>query len=158
MSSGSSMVTSALLSSGKRQAALLGMSANPPSGLSGHQGIVRYLTQCQHFQDVFILPVFSHMFVEKHHHMQSFEDRMMMCQLAFEQESTEQCKVEVTTFEQTAKEHYLHISGPNYRVGTVDVLEYLLQQDQYKDMEFTFVLGSDTFRDLANGKWKQADR
>jgi len=40
------------------------------------------------------------------------------------------------------------------RVGTADLLDMLLEQEP--DSEFTFCLGSDTFVDLTNWKWKRS--
>ena len=40
------------------------------------------------------------------------------------------------------------------RVGTADLLEMLLEQEP--DTDFTFCLGSDTFIDLTDWKWKRS--
>lgn len=41
------------------------------------------------------------------------------------------------------------------RIGTVDILRKLRQE--FPDVEFTLLLGGDTFRDLIAGKWKSGD-
>lgn len=48
------------------------------------------------------------------------------------------------------KEEELH----SLRVGTADLLDLLLEQEP--DSDFTFCLGSDTFLDLSNWKWKRS--
>lgn len=43
-------------------------------------------------------------------------------------------------------------------VGTAALLEYLHQQPNSDDVEYTFCLGADAFMDLTAGKWKESAR
>ena len=46
----------------RRRVCLFGTSADPPTGRGGHMGIVQYLASLDDFDEVRILPVYSHMF------------------------------------------------------------------------------------------------
>jgi len=46
----------------KRRVCLFGTSADPPTGIGGHLGIAKYLASMDAFDEVRILPVYSHMF------------------------------------------------------------------------------------------------
>jgi len=46
----------------KRKVCLFGLSANPPTGESGHLGIIRHLATQHDFDEIRVLPVYSHMF------------------------------------------------------------------------------------------------
>lgn len=59
---------------------LFGLSANPPSGLEGHVGIVRYLVQSNLFSEVWVFPVYQHMYQSKRV-MESYDHRIEMCRL-----------------------------------------------------------------------------
>ncbi len=146
----------------EKKIALFGLSGNPPTGLLGHQGIVRTLVQCGNFDEVWILPVYAHIFSSKRNQLVEFEDRLHMCELSFSQESSELCVVRICTFEKDAAEHYMTIHGSNYRTGTVDLLEYLHQRDSFLQDEemrkYYFVVGMDSVTDMAAGKWKNVER
>lgn len=135
-----------------KRVALLGLSANPPSGLGGHQGIVRGLVGSDQFDEVWIMPVHRHMFSAKDTQLLPFEQRMEMCRLCFQGESNGHCMVKVVPLEQEAAEFF----GADYRVGTIDIIDFIKQR--HPDHQITLVLGLDTFSDLACGKWKQSDR
>ncbi len=130
---------------------LFGLSANPPTGLHGHQGIVKRLVESGEFEEVWILPVYRHIMKDLTGSA-PFEDRYEMCRLCFEPESTNSTRVKVLKLE----EELFHQFPPDVRVGTIDILKHI--HDHYKDVEeITLVLGQDTFRDLALGKWKDFD-
>ena len=126
--------------------ALFGLSGNPPTGESGHAGIVRYLVQSGQFQEVWVLPVYRHQFFSKA--LVTFEDRVKLCQLSFEDFSSETCAVRVITIERDVEEVVS-------RHGTVDTLSYVHQQCPLARLHL--ILGSDTYDDIAMGRWKQGE-
>jgi len=139
--------------------ALYGLSANPPSGLGGHEGIVQYLVDSVKFDEIWILPVYQHIFSSKRK-LAEFNHRIEMCKLCFEDHSSSTTTVRVMSLEKEVCEHYLEVNGPYYRVGTVDILRFLLDRQRTKQGQsdhISLILGSDTFIDLACGKWKEAD-
>ncbi|KAJ1432696.1 hypothetical protein B484DRAFT_24626 [Ochromonadaceae sp. CCMP2298] len=171
-----------------RRVAIFGSSANPPTGTSGHVGIVRHMVKSGLFDELWVLPVYQHMFAAKRH-LEAFEHRVQMCRLCMEPESTSACRVRVLEVEREAAEALLP-KGVG-RVGTVDVLDFICEKlrlpvDAHADgnaaaadapavdgeggsgdrlggvdgggLQLHLLLGSDTFRDLASRKWKQADR
>lgn len=138
-----------------RKVALFGLSANPPTGHSGHLGIVRFLVETGLFDEVWVLPVYQHMFAAKRS-MEIFEHRVEMCRLCMEDESTTACKVRVMMIEKYAAEYYEQKEGKDFRVGTVDILDYI--HDQCPGLDLHLVLGTDTYKDLISRRWKQADR
>ncbi len=66
------------------------------------------------------------------------------------------CRVRVMTIEREAAEHYERVEGKEYRVGTVDILDFILSH--FSGIQLHLVLGTDTYKDLIAGKWKQSDR
>ena len=137
--------------------ALYGLSANPPTGLHGHQGVVRYLVRCGIFNEVWILPVYSHMFSSKSN-LASFEDRVEMCRRSMLEESTSQSRVRVLELEKNFFDYYNRSNSAGelpFRVGTVDILEFL--NAHYASVRFHLVLGTDTYNDLIDGKWKRSE-
>lgn len=46
----------------KRRVCLFGLSADPPTGSGGHLGIVEHLASMEMFDQIRVLPVYSHMF------------------------------------------------------------------------------------------------
>lgn len=138
-----------------RKVALFGLSANPPTGHSGHLGIVRFLVETGLFDEVWVLPVYQHMFAAKRS-MELFEHRVEMCKRCMESESTPACKVRVMMIEKYAAEYYAEKEGKDFRVGTVDVLDYI--HNHCPGLDLHLVLGTDTYKDLITRRWKQADR
>lgn len=69
----------------KKRIVLFGLSANPPTGLGGHMGIIRYFS-CMIliqnvlfvalFDEVWILPVYRHAYSSKRS-LESFEHRFI---------------------------------------------------------------------------------
>lgn len=138
-----------------RKVALYGLSANPPTGHSGHLGVVEYLVETGLFDEVWILPVYQHMFSTKRA-MESFHHRVAMCNLCMPGASRPDCKVHVKEIEKYAAEHYEEKEGSAFRVGTVDILDYILSS--WPGLRLNLVLGTDTYQDLMARKWKQSDR
>ena len=82
----------------KKRVCLFGTSADPPTGKGGHEGIVTHLasislkstvntvgsTTLPYFDEIRVLPVYRHMFREKRNKQASYEDRMKLCRLAFQ--------------------------------------------------------------------------
>lgn len=136
--------------------AIFGISANPPTGNNGHLGVVKYLLQSHIFREIWVLPVYEHIYSEKSS-LAPFDDRLEMCRLSMESSSTPQCTVRVLPVEKFACEHYRTIHGDRFRVGTIDVLDFIRSQ-YLKHAELHLVLGTDTFNDLSNKKWKDSDR
>lgn len=134
--------------------ALFGLSANPPTYAHGHNGIVRTLIHSGDYSHVLILPVYEHIFSKK---LVPFEHRVKMCELCFGGLSTPSCTVHVLPLEQVVAEE-MSITRPDQRVGTIDIVDYLLTHIDKPDVEIHLVLGKDTFRDLINRKWKDSDR
>mmetsp|Transcript_28799 Transcript_28799/g.48576 ORF Transcript_28799/g.48576 Transcript_28799/m.48576 type:complete len:266 (+) Transcript_28799:174-971(+) len=127
--------------------AVFGLSGNPPTGECGHAGIVRYLVQSGEFHEIWVLPVFKHQFASKDS-LISFEVRVAMCQLAFEEYSSDKCTVRVLTLERDVEEVVP-------RHGTVDTLTYI--KGRCPQVRLHLILGSDTYNDIAKGKWRRGE-
>lgn len=138
-----------------RKVALFGLSANPPTGHSGHLGIVRFLVQTGLFDEVWVLPVYQHMFASKRF-MEAFDHRVAMCHECMDDASSSSCNVRIMEIEKYAAEHFEKKEGPDFRVGTVDILDYI--DELCPGLDVHLVLGTDTYKDLIARKWKQADR
>jgi nicotinate-nucleotide adenylyltransferase len=129
---------------------LFGLSANPPTGLSGHAGIVRWAaTEAKDVDEVWVLPVYRHAFADKRE-MPIFEHRMNMARLAFENLEGVSKRVIVKDTEKKVAQSM----PPGVTIGTIDVVRELMKA--HPDVEFSLLLGSDTHRDLISGKWKEA--
>lgn len=141
-----------------KKVAVFGLSANPPTGLHGHQGIVRRLCISHQFDEVWILPVFTHMYASKRDLLIPFEYRVQMCHLCFDGETTEGTTVRVTELEKSAFEAQNCSSSTSEKqyLGTVDIVD-IIKRDE-PACSITLVLGGDAFRDLLMGKWKQSQR
>jgi nicotinic acid mononucleotide adenylyltransferase len=136
--------------------ALFGISANPPTGSGGHLGIVKYLISTRLFDEIWILPVYKHIYVSKNN-LESFEHRLEMCKLCFLEESTEKCRVRVLNLEEIVANNYLQKFGKEFRMGTIDVLNYLNEIYSNK-ITLHLVLGADTYNDLIANKWKESEK
>jgi len=140
----------------REQVLLVGLSANPPTYRGGHVGIMEYFARGKQFDQIWALPVYSHMFVTKRE-LAPFEHRVAMLKLAL----GDVPKVKVVEVERELGEaavNYATKAGlplHEVRVGTVDVLCHL--QRTFPHIEFSLVLGTDTYADLAAGKWKRGD-
>eukprot|EP01031_Cornospumella_fuschlensis_P026058 gene26058-31464_t len=136
---------------------LFGVSANPPTGLGGHQGIVRSLVSQEKYDEVWVLPVFNHIYSSKRSLLLPFFHRVNMCQLCFERESNDRCIVKVSTIEEEVSKVFAEsCHAGDCRVGTIDILDHLFKNNH--DVEFYLAVGLDSFLDLKNRKWKESDR
>ncbi len=131
----------------KSQVLLFGLSGNPPTGDTGHRGIVKQIAKQKLFDEIWILPVYSHTFSSKKN-LLPFKTRMDMSILNFQ--DLPNCKV--LPIEQNAFEYYNKLTGKAEPVGTIDLLNYLRPLNN--SIEYTFCLGTDTFNDLLAGKWE----
>lgn len=143
-----------------RRVLLFGLSANPPTGLGGHAGIVRWALAQPAFDafdgaapdQIWILPVYRHAFASKRD-MPAFEHRLAMARLAFEAGLPDGAgRVVVQETERTMAEA---AADPAARIGTIDLLDHL--EAAHPGTRFALLLGADTYRDLTEGKWKRAD-
>ena len=148
-----------------RSVCLFGLSANPPTGASGHQGIVRKLLSLEKFDEVWILPVYTHMFASKRR-LAPFNDRIEMCRRCFtplgtsippikgvEVGNVRPCSVRVSDIERIVCLKRIAELGENTHSGTAEVLDEL--KSQFPGIKFSWCLGEDTYRDLVRGKWRR---
>eukprot|EP01041_Mallomonas_annulata_P003542 gene3542-7047_t len=134
--------------------ALFGSSANPPT--LGHHKIVEYITKQRNdlFDEIWVLPVYHHIFKSKRK-LESYNDRVVMCKPSFEPLSTTKCQVRVLPVEENVFESNETFRTGTARCGTIDILLYL--KALYKDVQFTLILGTDTYNDLIARKWKRSE-
>jgi nicotinate (nicotinamide) nucleotide adenylyltransferase len=125
---------------------LFGTSANPPTGMGGHLGVVVEGAAREGVDEVWILPVFRHAFEHKRE-MPSFEHRFRMAELAFATVP----KARVID----AERRCALAMGTPARVGTVDVVRMLIAENP--SVRFGLLLGADTHQDLVAGRWKESD-
>jgi len=150
----------------KRRICCFGTSANPPTGRGGHVGVVEALLQWKDphpFDEIMVLPVYRHTFASKRDQLLDFDHRVAMCRLAFSNLSPRVVvsRAEERSFERLARGVTSEEEMASLRVGTADLLEMLLQEEQQgaqngMTTEFSFCLGADTFMDLTDWKWKRS--
>jgi len=70
-----------------RKILLYGISGNPPHGRRGHLGVIEKVIDTLSFDEVWILPVYIHIY-QKQSWLESYEDRLRMCELNFIPSST----------------------------------------------------------------------
>lgn len=143
-----------MTASAKRLVMLFGLSADPPTGLGGHAGMVRWAAQAQvvglgRVDEVWVLPVYRHAFESKLD-MTRFEHRFRMAQLAFESLEGIEGRVRVLDIERR-----LALARPDELVGTIDVVRALCAE--HPSVQFALLLGADTHRDLLAGRWKESE-
>ncbi len=143
-----------------RRIALFGLSANPPTGECGHVGIVRALVKSGRFDEIWILPVYQHMYSSKRN-LVAYDQRLQMCRVAFVPESSPSCVVKVLMTEREAFEAAADkpgVDAKTVRVGTIDVIKFIKSRyEPGKVPDLSLVLGSDTFKDIMSGKWKDSE-
>jgi len=138
----------------KKKICIFGTSANPPT--LGHRDIVAYLASLVEFDEIIVLPVYEHMFERKRCNnnsinSSSFQDRLDMAKLAFSNISS---NVIVSDLE---RQCYFHgIKQIQQRVGTADLLGFIKSRDNCA-VDYSLTLGSDTFADLMDMKWKRSN-
>lgn len=140
-----------------RVVVLFGTSANPPTGLGGHAGMVRWAALEARIPElggarpdqVWVLPVYVHAYEEKRD-LERFEHRLAMARLAFEHlPGVERGRVQVLELERELAE------ATDARLGTIDVVRAL--EARYPETRFVLLLGADTYRDLAEDRWKESE-
>jgi nicotinic acid mononucleotide adenylyltransferase len=145
----------------RREILLYGTSANPVTGMQGHLGAISHC-QSMGFDEIWILPVYKHIYSTKSG-LAPFEHRVAMTQLAVAalpptppRPSGQGC-VRVMELERELFEHLLQATDKSeeLRIGSIDLIQYLVRR--FPDASFTMLLGSDTYADLQNGKWKNGD-
>lgn len=135
--------------------AVFGTSADPPH--KGHMMVVQMLVDSGDYDEVWVLPVYVHMFSSKDKSLSPFDQRMEMCRLAFEHCASTNCNVKVLPLEKLACEAATSVNdGKPVRVGSSLILDLIHLLYPGTTGRTTFVLGSDTFLDLIKGKWKNA--
>ena len=140
---------------------IFGLSANPPTGLGGHAGIVRWAAKDARLQpwggagadEVWVLPVYRHAFAAKRQ-MASFDHRLAMARLAFESLPDLEGRVRVLETEREVVEAFA-VDEPDAVIGTVDVVRWL--DARHDGVEWALLLGADTYRDLQEGRWKESE-
>ncbi len=160
-----------------RTVMLFGLSANPPTHMGGHAGIVSWgaenlkadlpndekpelARENVAMDEVWVMPVFKHLFSSKSN-LVDFDHRFNMAKLAFENLPGIEGRVKVSDVERQVITEALDQAvqkgeGPeSVRVGTIDIVERLIADNP--DTEFVLALGGDTYRDLKGGKWKRGD-
>lgn len=130
----------------KRKVALFGASFDPPTGTSGHGGIISYLSKV--FPEVWLIPVYQHPFLTKRKRT-PYEHRLQMLNLQFGALSN-------VTISNAEKELFdfrenLGLKGEDLIFGTYDLIEFV--KNKNPDCSFHFVLGFDALLDLIHGKW-----
>lgn len=155
---------------GKR-VALFGLSADPPTGPRGHQGLVRRLAGEGLFDEIWwaplspplppartnpnpnlyrVLPVYRHAFSAKNS-LAPFDHRIAMCRLNFGEGGGEGARVRVLPLEKELAER----AGPSAKLGTVDIVAEVLSS--CSGVQLSLVLGLDTARDLLAGRWQRGE-
>ena len=142
---------------------VFGLSANPPTDLSGHGGILRHLVQSGDCDEVWLLPVYVHIYSSKRR-LERFEHRLRMCEMLAEKLSTDSVKVVAMDLERVVYQKELNGSHDGsssgsplseVRVGTIDVIRYVRRH--FNDVDLVSInLGADSYNDLVAGKWKSS--
>ena len=126
----------------KSRIGIFGTSANPPTGDAGHCGLLRYMVSTGKFDEIWVLPVYIHMFAAKRN-LESFEHRVAMCKLCMEPLSTQNCTVcvlalEKHVFENAWEEYNLKQQQqqqqqvPQPRIGSIDIVRFI--KNKYKNI------------------------
>ncbi|RHY04127.1 hypothetical protein DYB36_002287 [Aphanomyces astaci] len=136
-----------------RRVLVFGTSANPPCGMGGHMGCIEHFAQ--EYDEVWVLPVYQHIYSSKRH-LESFEHRVAMLELA-RQAIPHGDRVRIVETEKDVWMQALTSLPPDaepssIRIGTVDIIANL--QAANPDVQFSWLLGADTYMDLVQGKWK----
>ena len=108
--------------------------------------MVQYFSKV--FDELWVLPVYKHVFESKSNSFAPFSDRMAMATICFSDiENVKIKEIELLVFNEWC--------GKDGRPGSVDLLHYLRRN--FGEHEFSLVLGGDTFNDLCCGKWKESE-
>ena len=136
---------------------IFGLSANPPT--CAHRNIVAHIRSLHIFDELWILPVYHHIYDSKRN-LEAYEHRIAMCEMSLIDSDPANAKntlVRISRLEKVVCELQLSQNDGKMRtrVGTVDILEYVMAV--YPGMEWNLVLGTDTYSDILGGKWKRAE-
>lgn len=149
----------------KPRVSVVGFSANPPTDDTGHGGMIKHLVESTEYDEIWLLPVYKHMFDSKSN-LLTFEHRLAMCDLVATRLTTDKVLVVAKDLEKVVylNAHNKQLTAEatqedqeaftsNFRVGTIDIINYI--KEYYKNHTLVSInLGTDTFEDLVNGKWK----
>ncbi len=140
---------------------LFGLSGDPPTGDAGHRGLVAWAASKRFHPDmggaldgVWVVPVFRHAYPEKAG-LSPYRHRLAMCRLGF-------CDIPGVTVVEAERELAEARSGQRgssespEALGTADLVAFL--RARHPDIQFGLLLGADTARDLAEGRWKDPER
>ncbi|KAG7397042.1 hypothetical protein PHYBOEH_001320 [Phytophthora boehmeriae] len=141
----------------RREVLLFGLSANPPTGLQGHMGVVSHCRSL--YDEIWLLPVYQHIYSSKRQ-LAPFHHRVEMCRLALQSlldRQSDGAQLKVVEEEREMFESMAAKSDcpQQLRLGSIDLVQFLLQK--HPDTNFTMLLGGDTYADLLAGKWKRGD-
>ncbi len=139
---------------GHMRVCLYGLSANPPTGMEGHLGVVQYLASSGIFDEIWVLPVYRHMYQSKRQ-MVPFKHRLAMCQISFPGVSSPSCMVRVSELEKDVYE--MQLANGTSDGSTIALLHHLKNKYTNKSHSWHLLLGSDTYNDLTSGKWKSGE-
>lgn len=141
---------------------LLGFSANPPTDHTGHAGMLQHLVNSGDYDEIWLLPVYVHIYTTKRN-LERFEYRLEMCKKMATKLSTSKVKVRASDLERVIylDEYNKHLlSNPlgnphlEVKVGTIDIIRYV--RANFRDSVLVSInLGGDSYNDLCAGKWKQ---
>lgn len=168
-----------------RAIALFGLSADPPTGFSGHAGIMLWCANHMSIAEtasgyrgvdaVWVMPVYKHIFDTKQK-ITPYEHRLAMLRLACASLGHTRVPVQITEVERelyasTQARIRARLVGHNQntsseatsndnkqletQIGTIDVLRYLVTT--YPDVSFYLVLGADAYADLRQNRWKESN-
>ena len=142
-------------SSRRREVLLFGLSANPPTGLKGHMGVVKYFRLL--YDEIWLLPVYQHIYSSRRQ-LAPFAHRVEMCRLALETLRSEVNGGAVIKVVEEERKLIEDIAATTkrpqeLRLGSIDLVTYLMAK--YPDTSFTLLVGGDTYADLVANKWKR---
>lgn len=67
-----------------RRVLLFGTSANPPTGATGHMGMLAHCRAALGFDEVWLVPVYQHIYSTKRQ-LAPFADRLAMCRIGVDE-------------------------------------------------------------------------
>jgi len=144
-----------MTSTRRKQVCLFGLSADPPTGDCGHRGIVSHLAHMEEFDEVRVLPVYSHFFDAKRGKQTDFDRRIEMCRIAFgDLPNVVTSEAERDCFNRAKNALPEEEDISTIRIGTADLLDMFLAEEP--NVDFTFTMASDTFTDFTDMKWRRS--
>ncbi|CAB9527570.1 expressed unknown protein [Seminavis robusta] len=150
----------------RKRVCLFGTSANPPTGDQGHLGIVKAIAGLKlqneeesAFDEIRVVPVYSHPFASKRKLLAPFDHRVQMCHVSLQGIPIVTISpAEQDIYQEKLEQQQLLLKGESAEnsisIGTADLLEYYNRQDDIPT-DYTLCLGADTFLDFTGGKWRR---